>query len=240
MRVAILVCSTDSSDFSKQYPNDGEKFVALLQPIRPDWTFHPVHVTDNVLPGLVSDHDAYIVTGSPKSNQANDDWVERLHAFIRKLDEARAPTVGICFGHQAIAAALGGKLQENPGDTTADSFNIGVERLHLVAREPWMEPAHDTLDLYAAHAEQVTRLPLSARLLGWSHDCPVAAFAVGDHMLACEFHPELYRDFIRAMIVSKEGDLGEEVVAQKLEEIERETDGPVFAEWMARFFEMER
>ena len=244
MRIAILVCSTDSSGFSEQYPNDGEKFVTLLQPIRPDWSFHAVPVNENVLPGLVSDHDGYIVTGSPKSNQESDDWVERLHAFIRKLDEARAPTVGICFGHQAIAAALGGRLQENPGDTTAESFNIGVETLHLVSEEPWMKPPRDALSLYAAHAEQVTRLPKSARLIGWSHDCPVASFVVGErgreHMLACEFHPEIYRDFIRAMIVSKESDLGSDVVAAKLEEIETETDGAVMGEWMARFLEMER
>ena len=240
MRIGILVCSTDSSGFSEQYPNDGEKFVALLQPLRPDWSFHAVAVNENVLPGLVSDHDAYIVTGSPKSNQADDDWVERLHGFIRKLDAARVPTVGICFGHQAIALALGGRVQENPGENETERFHAGIATVQVNEREPWMEPWRERLRLFCAHGEQVTNLPSQARLLGWNHRCPVAMLGVGDHMMAVEFHPESYRDFMRAMVVSRSGELDEGFVEEKLAEIEGETDGPLFAQWMVRFLEMER
>ena len=237
MRIAILVCSVDSSDFSHQYPNDGEKFVTLLGPLRPEWSFHPVAANEGVLPERADEYDGYIVTGSPKSNRAAAAWVKRLHAFIMALDEARRPTVGICFGHQAIAEALGGRLQENPGESEAERFHAGVARLHLCAALPWMDPPADTLDLYTAHGEQVTNLPPTARLVGWNHRCPVAAFTVGEHMLGCEFHPELYRDFIRAMIVSRADDLDEAFVEARLAEIEGETQGPLFGRWIVNFLE---
>ena len=188
----------------------------------------------------MSDHDGYIVTGSPKSNSEKSDWVERLHGFIRKLDEARAPTIGICFGHQAIAEALGGRLQPNPGDDERERFHGGVATLHVSAREPWMEPWRERLSLFAAHEEQVTRLPPSARLLGWSHDCPAAFLAVGDHMMACEFHPEGYRDFMRALVASKAEESGEDGTAEMMREIEGKTDAGLFGEWMARFLDRER
>ena len=240
MRVAILVCSTDSSGFSEQFPNDGEKFVALFGPIRPDWSFHAVPVVDDVLPGLVEDYDAYIVTGSPKSNTASDPWVARLHAFIRKVHAKRVPMLGICFGHQAIAEALGGRLQPNPGESETESFHVGVAAMRVCAREGWMEPWRDTLRLYTAHSEQVTNMPAGARLLAWHPRCPVAMMAVDDHMLSVEFHPESYRDFMRAMIVSRADELDGAFVEEKLHEVEGETDGPVLAGWMASWLDMAR
>ena len=212
MNIAILACADDASDHADHYPNDGEKFVALLGPLRPDWTFHSVPVHEDVLPGLVSDHDAYIVTGSSHSNTSEHAaerlWVGRLHAFLRRVDEARVPVVGICFGHQALAAALGGAVEKLPGASVAERTHVGTATMRMVAREAWMEPWRESLTLYCAHEEQVTRLPERARLLATHPRCPVAAFAVDDHIVACEFHPELYEDYLVSKLREMADDLG--------------------------------
>ena len=238
MKIAILVCSDDASDHADHFPNDGEKYVALLGPVRPRWSFHAVPVHRDVLPGLVSDHDAYVITGSSHSNTSARPWVDRLHDFVRRVDEAKVPTVGICFGHQAIAQALGGAVETLPGEGAAERTHVGVATMSLAAREPWMEPWRSALTLHCAHEEQVTRLPPRARILATHGRCPAAMFAVEDHMVACEFHPEIDADYLIGKLRAMNGELGEDVA----ERIEREvraadTHGPVLGRWFANFID---
>lgn len=236
MNIAILVCSDDGSDHADHFPNDGEKYVALFGPVRPHWSFHAVPVYQDVLPGLVSDHDAYVVTGSSHSNTSDQPWVERLHRFLQQVDEARVPCVGICFGHQALALALGGAVEKLPGDTAAQQTHVGAATMRMAVREPWMEPWHGELTLFCAHEEQVTRLPERARILATHNRCPVAMYAVDDHIVACEFHPEVYEDYLVGKVRSMKGEIGEEAAAAAERGARAaETQGPVLGRWLANF-----
>jgi len=103
LRVAVLLTNDDTSPFAAHFPNDGQKVVQLLQPLRPDWVFEVMPVKDGVLPSGPQAFDGYVITGSPAS--VNDDhlpWVGPLLAFIRAVDAARQPLIGLCFGHQAV------------------------------------------------------------------------------------------------------------------------------------------
>ena len=114
MRIAVLLTNDDTSAFAAHFPNDGQKVVQLLQPLRPDWTFEVVPVKDGVLPASALAFDGYVVTGSPAS--VNDDslpWVGQLLGFIREVHAARQPLIGLCFGHQAVARALDGQVVRN-------------------------------------------------------------------------------------------------------------------------------
>lgn len=66
-RIAILLTSTDTSDFARRHPDDGQKFTTLLQPLRPDWQFDVISVKDGVFPSSVDSYDGYVITGSPAS-----------------------------------------------------------------------------------------------------------------------------------------------------------------------------
>ena len=109
LHIAVLLSNDDTSPFAAQFPNDGQKVVQLLQPLRPNWSFEVLPVKDGVLPSGPEAFDGYVITGSPAS--VNDDalpWVGHLLDFIRAVDAARQPLIGLCFGHQAVARALGG------------------------------------------------------------------------------------------------------------------------------------
>lgn len=234
MRIAILVASEEKSDVLKQYPNRGEKIAALFGPIRSDWSFEARDVVEHDWPG-VDEYDAFVVTGSPHSVRDDEAWIERLHGFLRALDRDRAPFLGICFGHQCWARALGGEVAANPNGTI-----IGVQEVEF-EREVWMDPwpldLNGRLALYSAHSEQVRRTPPGTRAIARAPGCPIAAMRTGDHALTVEYHPEIYRDFSVAQIRSMASSLDEDTVRHALSDAERETHGPLFGKWAARFLE---
>jgi GMP synthase-like glutamine amidotransferase len=178
LRLAVLLTNDDTSAFAAQFPNDGQKVVQLLQPLRPAWHFDVVPVKDGVLPSSAQAFDGYVITGSPAS--VNDDqlpWVGPLLDFIRAVDAARQPLIGLCFGHQAVARALGGQVVRN-----AAGWGLGTAATHWLGDRPWMEPVRSLTTLMAAHNEQVCRMPEGAERLGGSDFCPIGSMQIGQHI----------------------------------------------------------
>ncbi len=234
-RIAILLTSNDTSDFAKRHPDDGEKFRRLLQPLRPDWEFVTVPVKDGVFPDDPGAFDGYVVAGSPASVNDPLPWIRGLLDFIRELDKRRIPTVGACFGHQAIAVALGGDVGKNPG-----GWSLGVEEASFSTHKPWMEPPHGTLKLYSAHKEQVTRLPDGAEVIGGQDFCPVGAMAIGEHIFTTEYHPEMTGDFMTELVDEMGPAIDAETRDRALAQLNQAAQGSEFAKWMIAFFEMKR
>jgi GMP synthase-like glutamine amidotransferase len=236
MHIAILVTNTDESEFAHRHPKDSEKFRALLQPLRPGWTFTAFQVKDGEFPGRLQDFDGVVITGSPASANSNEAWVLRLLDTIRDIDAKKIPTVGICFGHQAIARALGGEVIKNPG-----GWGFGVSPTDFSTAEKWMEPKRKTLNLYAAHSEQVLRPPVGAIVLGGDAFCAVGSYKIGDHIFTTEYHPEMTQDFILALADEIAPYVGVGHAAAAKQQIQHESvDGEIFARWMVNFLEMQR
>ncbi len=232
MRIGILVTNTDDSEFAKSWPRDGEKFTTLLQPLRPDWTFTAIQVKDGEFPKSVSEFDSYVITGSPASANGDEAWIATLMDFIRELDHAKIPTIGVCFGHQVIARALGGMVAKNPR-----GWGFGIAETHFDHVEKWMEPKLQTISLYAAHNEQVTVLPKGAEVLGGSDFCPIGSYKIGNHVFTTEYHPEMTPEFVLGLSHAFEKYIGRDVTEKARAQLKSPAQGKVFAEWMVRFLE---
>ncbi|MFZ2100417.1 MAG: gamma-glutamyl-gamma-aminobutyrate hydrolase family protein [Oricola sp.] len=224
--------NTDESAFAQRHPRDGEKFAALIASARPDWTVEVFPVKDGVFPDDLAAFDGFLITGSPASVHDGEPWIDGLLAMIREISGRKMPLFGACFGHQAIALALGGKVEKNP-----DGWVFGLTQAELVDRAPWTEPLGGTLSQYGAHIEQVTQLPEDARVLIASAACPAGGFAIGDHVFTTQNHPEMTPEFIAALIEELGPKLGEEVIEKARASLDRKADYAVFAESIARFFE---
>jgi GMP synthase-like glutamine amidotransferase len=235
MNIGILVTNTDVSEFAKQRPLDGEKFISLLQPLRPDWKFTAVQVKDGVFPRSAADFDGYVITGSPASANGPEAWVARLMDFIREIDAAKIPTVGVCFGHQLIARALGGTVSKNP-----NGWGFGIADTHFTQAEKWMAPKFETLSLYAAHNEQVTKLPVGAVVLGGSDFCPVGSYKIGNHIFTTEYHPEMTPEFVMDLSYAFEKYIGRDIAEKARVQFKSPAQGRIFAEWMIKFLEASR
>ena len=134
--IGILVTNTDHSRFAAGWPRDGEKFTTLLRSVRPNWNYVVYDCTTGTFPSVASECDGYVIGGSPASVNDGDAWIVTLLDFIRELNDSNTPVVGCCFGHQAIAKALGGEVGANPG-----GWGFGVSPTHFAVSEAWMRPA---------------------------------------------------------------------------------------------------
>ena len=173
MRIAVLLTNDDTSAFAAHFPNDGQKVVQLLQPLRPSWTFEVVPVKDGVLPASAQAFDGYVITGSPAS--VNDDslpWVGQLLGFIREVHAARQPLIGLCFGHQAVARALGGQVVRN-----AAGWGLGTAATHWAQPRAWMHPPRAATTLMAALLVHDLRNPSAAARPSTPLDNPMDLFA---------------------------------------------------------------
>lgn len=236
MHIGILVANTDESDFAKRHPKDGEKFRALLQPLRPDWTFEAVSVKDGEFPDRLERFDGFVISGSPASAAGDEPWVLKLLATIREIEARKIPTVGVCFGHQAIGRALGGEVGKNPG-----GWGFGISPTHFNVSERWMVPERGTLQLYSAHSEQLLRAPKGAVILGGDAACAIGSYRIGEHIFTTEYHPEMTPDFVAELVDEFAGYVGEKAADAARKQLATESaDGKTFAQWMVNFFEMKR
>lgn len=233
--IAILLTNDDDSAFAQAYPNDGEKFAARLRALRPDWVYEVLSVKDGVFPPCAPAYDGYLITGSPASVNADLPWVAPLLEVIRELDRFQVPTVGLCFGHQAIAKALGGVVGHNPG-----GWCLGVAGTDVMHAERWMQPEKSHLHLFAAHNEQVLTPPPGAQV--WSHSdfCPVGSFAIGQHFFTSQYHPEISRQFMTDLLMFLDGKLDAALIAKARSHINDALDDELMFRWIVQFLEMPR
>jgi GMP synthase-like glutamine amidotransferase len=143
-----------------------------------------------VEPDLV---DGYVLTGSASSVLDPDPWIADAAAFVREAVAARVPLAGVCFGHQLVAHALGGRVGRAPG-----GWNAGVHEYALAA--PLAPDGRAPQRLHAMHQDQVLEPPAGATVWASSPRCPVAGLTVGDTVWTVQGHPEMTTDLVGAII----------------------------------------
>ncbi|OYU41358.1 MAG: glutamine amidotransferase [Pseudorhodobacter sp. PARRP1] len=223
MHIAVLVANTDESAFAQGHPKDGAKFATLLHEMRPEWRVSSFSVKDGAFPDEGMRFDGWIITGSPASVHDTDAWVGRLFGLIRAIVARGEPLFGACFGHQAIAVALGGVVGDNPGGWVFGGVDTVMEGAQI--------------RLYAAHREQVLAVPAGAVVLGGNADCAVGSFAIGRRVLTTQYHPEMTHGFMTALVAEYEAKLPADVAARARESLALPADRATIAARMVRFFE---
>ncbi len=230
--IGILLTSNDTSDFASRFDHDGVRFTNLVKPHRPDWRFTTVSVKDGIFPESPEAFDGYMITGSPASVKGGEAWIGRLLDFIRETEARKIPQFGACFGHQAIALALGGDVE-----VSEKGWGLGTAITEYARFAPWMEPRKTSVRLYSAHKEQVTRLPAGAELLGGDGFCPLGSFRIGSHVFTTEYHPEMTPEFIGGLVDYLEDHLDGDTIARARASLALPAEGALFGRWVAAFLD---
>ena len=230
MNIALLGCDDVPQRFRHIAGGYRDMFESVLQPHVPNLALTWIDLYRGEAPPLPSAFDAFICTGSRCSVYDDEPWIEGLKAFVREAHDADAPFVGICFGHQMLAEALGGKVER------ADyGWGIGVHDMQILKTEDWMIPARENCRLQYMHADQVQRMPEGSALLASAAHCPVAMFKVGDYMLGIEGHPEFPAAFEEALLLDRRERIGAERVDSALRTLKDRTDERIVGAWIAAF-----
>ena len=226
MDIGLVECDDVAGRFAHIKGGYREMFAALL----PEARFTYYRAYEGELPASPDACDAWLCTGSRYSAYDTMPWVGALAQFIRDVRESKQPFVGICFGHQMLAQALGGEVAK-----AEQGWGVGVLDLEVLKPEPWMQPAKPLVRIQHMHQDQVQRLPPGSVVLGRSAHCEIGMFRVGETMLGIEGHPEFTAEFAAALIRARRERIGAERSDAALKTVNEPNDGLLVGRWIARF-----
>ncbi|XP_008793528.2 gamma-glutamyl peptidase 5-like isoform X2 [Phoenix dactylifera] len=168
-RYALLLAAKDSAYVKKIYGGYFNVFVEAFGDEGETWDIY--RVIDGEFPGVkeLDGYDGFVISGSPHDAYGNDPWILRLCFLLQTLDAMQKRVLGICFGHQVLCRALGGRVGKAYG-----GWDIGV-------RKVW-------------------EVPSGAEVLAFSERTGVEMFAIGDHVLGIQGHPEYTKDILHNLI----------------------------------------
>jgi len=236
MKIGILETGELSEPLRSTYGPYGPMFEALLKRAASDLTVETVSVVNDVWPASVDAPDGWIVTGSRHGVYDDLPFIPKLGAFLRDAYAARIPMVGVCFGHQIMAHALGGRAEKSH-----KGWGVGAHTYQMRLKPSWMDGIGDSMCVRAMHQDQVVEIPPTAQVLASSEFCTNAAFVYGDpeapDAMSVQPHPEFDADFMADLIRTRARTLiPAETADTALNSLSEEADTQLWAAWMVRFF----
>lgn len=232
MRLAVLMANTDDTEFSRRHPPDDEAFADFILKRRREWRCEVLPIKDHVFPTCILDYDGYVITGSVESVINGNSWTPRLLSEIRRIVSAGIPLFGACYGHQAIALALGGEVRVNP-----DGWCLGRVRAGVRHGCNWDGEGEEELCLYAAHSEQVTRLPPGSRVVLSATACPLGGMELGSKVFSTQYHPEMTPAFMTDLLRHMSQEVPRPVIKSAWQSMSLEDQSDRLRDWIVQFFE---
>ncbi|PZX47128.1 GMP synthase-like glutamine amidotransferase [Roseinatronobacter thiooxidans] len=184
MKIGILQAGQAPEELRAHIGDYPALFARLLA--GQSFDFATWHVEGMDFPASVREADGWLITGSRHGVYEDHAFIAPLEQFIRDAFDTGLPVVGICFGHQIMAQALGGKVEKFAGGWAVGAQDYEIEGERLV--------------LNAWHQDQVITPPAGAATIGRNAFCAHAALAYGRQGLSLQAHPEFEDSFIQGLI----------------------------------------
>ncbi|KAK9439643.1 GMP synthase [Metarhizium brunneum] len=233
-RLAVLECDTPVPSVEKERGSYGAIFETLLSKgTSVDFRLLKYDVVRQHTYPSTGDVDGILITGSKHTAFADDAWIVQLVSYIRDvLNTSRTPVVGICFGHQVIARALGATTAVARG-----GWEVSVSRVDLSPDGQALFGA-SSLNLHQMHRDEVASVPEGLVCLGSSARCPVQGMYKRKAVLSLQAHPE-FDGFIMEQILRArrdQGIFGEEMFGEAVGRAGDAHDGTLVAGKIWDFF----
>ncbi|RDX91055.1 Gamma-glutamyl peptidase 5, partial [Mucuna pruriens] len=186
-RYALLMCGDDSEYLWNM-------FRTLVSEKEEKWDLYNVvegHLPQNHHLPL---YNAFVITGSCHDANANHPWILHLLTLLNKLDTMHKTILGICFGHQILGRALGGKVSRSP-----NGWDIGVRTVHVSSSLPLHLSSLNLpskIAIFECHRDEIRELPAKAEVIAWSENTGIEMFSYGDHIMGIQGHPEFTHDIL--------------------------------------------
>ena len=231
MKIGILKTDAVRPEWVPNFGEYPDMFQRLFKQVDPSLEFVTWDVEQGELPSLTGGVDGYIITGSKSSVYDDKPWIRDLEVFVRQLNAERRNLVGICFGHQLIAQALGGEVGKSP-----KGWGVGVHA-YDITDQSLQDGEGNSLQLLASHQDQVMIQPARAEVIATNEHCSIAGMRIGEHTLTFQGHPEFIPAFSREIMSFRREMIGDERVAEGMASLDQvHHQGERVARWMLNFF----
>ena len=219
MKLGILNADQVKPEFVKEFGEYPDMFAEIFRAIDPDISLITYELVNGEYPADVDEVDGYVITGSKLSVYDDVPWVHELKSFVKQLHEKKKKLIGICFGHQMVAEALGGAVEQ-----AELGWCVGVHSNQLNKDAESYGLHGQAVLLRSNHKDQVTELPEGAIVLAGNNSCPISSFGIGDHILTFQGHPEFSEGYARSLLNMRREIFGEELFHTAIDSLEIDPD----------------
>lgn len=199
MKLGILETGRPPKPAIEQFGTYPDMFMRLLGP---GYAYRTFAVHQGELPPRAEECDAYLITGSSAGVYEPLPWIGEAKAFLNQA-KGKAALVGVCFGHQLMADAFGGRVVKSP-----KGWGVGEHVYEVMAAEPWMDERPLRIRLPASHQDQVVEKPPGTEVFVASEFTPFAGLVWRDQpAISIQPHPEFDPAYAKSLIEHRRGNL---------------------------------
>ncbi len=232
LHIGLLLCDTLHDYLQPEVGGDFDHlFNTHLSTADSDIKVTAYRTHNNELPSSPEAADVWLINGSPDSVYYHKTWIKNLISFVQDVHAANKPLVGICFGHQLIATALGGKVEKSDR-----GWGVGMAHYPITQAAQWMQPAVDEYGILVFHQDQVSELPEGTQVLSGNEFCPYFWVQYDANTMSTQGHPEFFKGFLSGVLSSWEFDELPEVREQGLNNLKGEPDTALMFQWIMNFY----
>ena len=214
--VNILLCDTFPGRLPDFIPNYESLFMDLFAAVGEEVNYRIFQTWQGELPHEINTGELYLVPGSLDSAYDDKPWIVALLHWVEKAYCRGARLMGVCFGHQVIARALGGEVRAYDG-----GFGAGVRASRVLDERMKAYFPDGEMRLLYSHHDQVMRLPQDAVLCATSDFCRNESFRIGDQVVTFQGHPEFTVAYSRHLLTNCSDDVDSRVVQAALSSLDR-------------------
>ena len=233
MKIGLLQCDSVLDSLQEKHGNYPAMFRDLFKGLDSRIEFSVFDVREGEYPEDIHAFDGFITTGSRHGAEDDLPWIKELISFVQTLYQAQIKLVGICFGHQIIAKALGGKVMKSD-----KGWGVGMSVNEVVddpSQHAWMQPAKAELKLIVSHQDQVVQLPKGSQVLAASEFCPAYMYRVGECFLSVQGHPEFSKAYSHDLMESRRDRIPHDVIEAGQASLKQDEDDELMTRWIINF-----